>query len=159
MLRKFKTGKSKKEIEIHKKKREEEIKQTSKMITKSKIIKDLQRMGIEQGDVLWVHSSLKRIGFVDGGPSTVISALLEAVGEDGTLLIPTFTRRTMYKNCIQKGFKFDPKTTETGLGAIPSTFLKMEGVTRSIHPTSSVSAIGKYSKEMTRSHHIGKERY
>ena len=155
LLRKFKAGKNKKEIEIHKKKREEELKQTSKTIIKSNIIEDLKRMGIEQGDVLWVHSSLRRIGYVEGGSLTVIGALMKTIGVEGTLLIPTFTRRTMYKNCIQKGFKFDPKTTETGLGAIPSTFFKMEGVTRSIHPTSSVSAIGKYAKEMTESHHIG----
>ena len=154
MLRKFKARKNKKDIEIQKKKREEELKQTSKLITKSDIIEDLKRMGIEQGDVLWVHSSLKRIGYVEGGPLTVIGALMETVGEEGTLLIPTFTRRTMYKNCIRK-VKFDPKITETGLGAIPSIFFKIEGVTRSIHPTSSVSAIGKYAKEMTGSHHIG----
>ncbi|KKL12977.1 hypothetical protein LCGC14_2530410, partial [marine sediment metagenome] len=61
-------------------KREEELKQTSKMIMKSNIIEDLKRMGIEKGDVLWVHSSLKSIGYVEGGPLTVIGALMETIG-------------------------------------------------------------------------------
>ena len=35
------------------------------------------------------HTSLKRMGYVCGGAQTVIEALMEVVGENGTMMIPT----------------------------------------------------------------------
>jgi aminoglycoside 3-N-acetyltransferase len=59
----------------------------------------------------------------------------------------------MYGTCMQKGYVFDPRTSDTFLGFIPSAFLKYPGIERSIHPTHSVSAIGKYAKFITEAHH------
>ena len=36
-----------------------------------------------------VHTSLKRMGYVCGGAQTVIEALMEVVGKDGTMMMPT----------------------------------------------------------------------
>ena len=140
----------------------------NKVIVKSKarhielkdIIADLKKRGIKKGDILFVHSSLKRIGFVEGGAQTVIDALLDTIGQEGTLVIPTYPlHNTMYELCNMKNYVFDYKTTPTGLGAIPAVFLKYKNIHRSIHPTHSISAIGRYAKEITESHHIGGKTY
>ena len=99
---------------------------------------DLENIGVCSGDVLVVHSSLKSMGQVDGGASCVISAISDAIGEEGTLIFPTFTYRTSYKESF-----YSNKDTPSCVGLISETFRKMEGVIRTDHPTHSVALRGK----------------
>lgn len=59
------------------------------VVTREKLKEDLRTLGVSQGMVVLVHSSLSAIGWVCGGPVTVIQALMEVVTEDGTLVMPT----------------------------------------------------------------------
>ncbi len=52
---------------------------------------DFQRIGIKRGMTLMVHSSLSSIGWVEGGPVTVVRAILSEVGIDGTVVMPSAT--------------------------------------------------------------------
>ena len=136
------------------------IKKKSKHIEKGDLILDLRKSGIRKGDVLLVHTSLRSMGYLLGGAKTVIDAMLEVIGQEGTLVIPTYPlHNTMYELCTMKNYIFDYKTTPTGLGAIPSEFLNYKGIYRSIHPTHSISAIGKFAKEITQTHHIGNKTF
>ena len=56
-----------------------------------KIREDLEKMGIKKGDRVLVHSSLKSMGEIEGGVTTFINAIKDAVTREGTLLFPTFT--------------------------------------------------------------------
>ena len=58
------------------------------LLTKDDLVFHLKRIGIENGDVLEVHSSLSSLGYVIGGAQSVVDALLKAVGEEGTLVMP-----------------------------------------------------------------------
>jgi aminoglycoside 3-N-acetyltransferase len=49
-------------------------------VSQSQIAKDLRQLGIKSGDVLMVHSSLSKIGIVDGGADAVIDALIDVIG-------------------------------------------------------------------------------
>lgn len=139
--------------------RKEEIKKRLPHITKEDLVNDFKSIGIKQGDILFVHSSLSKIGFVEGGPHTVIDALLEVLTKEGTLAIPTYTMKgSMFNTCIDKKYLFN-LNKPTNLGAIPSELLKMKGIYRSIHPTHSVSAIGKYAEYITKDHHIGEKTF
>lgn len=60
-----------------------------RVILKEEIVKKLREAGLEKGDVVMVHTSLKRMGYVCGGAQTVIEALMEVVGENGTIMMPT----------------------------------------------------------------------
>ena len=55
------------------------------------LVKDLRNLGIKEGDVVITHSSLKSMGNVEGGADTVIDALIEAVGSEGTVLFPALS--------------------------------------------------------------------
>ena len=59
-----------------------------RVILKEEIVKKLREVGLEKGDVVMVHTSLKRMGYVCGGVQTVIEALMEVVGENGTIMMP-----------------------------------------------------------------------
>lgn len=48
-----------------------------------------QQAGLASIRLLLVHSSLSSLGLVEGGADTVLDALLEVLGEEGTLLVPT----------------------------------------------------------------------
>jgi aminoglycoside N3'-acetyltransferase len=123
-------------------------------------VRDLTEIGIKKGDILLVHSSLKKIGYVENGPKTVLNALIEVLGSEGTLVVPTYPMKGgMYKVCQMDDYIFDYKKHKTQLGAIPREFLNFSGISRSIHPTHSISAIGKYSKKITESHHIGNKTF
>ena len=113
------------------------------MVCKEDIKFSLRLMGIEKGNILFVHSSLSSIGYVDGGADTVIDALLETVGEDGTIVMPTLTGWHDH---------FDPDLTPSGVGKISEKFRLRKNAMRSLHPVHSVAAIGKHAEFITGGH-------
>lgn len=58
------------------------------LVLKADIAASLRELGLEPGDVVIVHCSLGSFGFVCGGAQTVIEALLERVGAEGTVMMP-----------------------------------------------------------------------
>lgn len=60
-----------------------------RVVLKEEIIQKLREVGLEKGDAVMVHTSLTRMGYVCGGAQTVIEALMEVVGKDGTIMMPT----------------------------------------------------------------------
>ena len=120
------------------------------MITKEIIINGLKELGLKQGDTALVHSSLSSFGYVDGGADTVIDALLETVGKEGTVLVPTLTGSEHLS--AENPPVFDVRNTPCWTGKIPETFRKRQAAIRSLHPTHSVAAIGAKAKYITEGH-------
>lgn len=120
-------------------------------VTKADIIDGLHRLGVQEGNVILVHSSLKRFGRVKGGVDTVIDALLETVGPNGTVMVPTITGSPDYNR--ENPPAFDVRNTPCWTGKIPETFRHRPEAIRSLHPTHSVAAIGKQAEYLTRDHH------
>ena len=122
-------------------------------VTKSQLMRDLAALGIEAGDLLFIHSSLRGLGFVEGGPDTVIDALLETVGPEGTLVFPTYTLvRGMKETLDSDTHIFDPLNSPSTVGKITNTFRMRPGVFRSEHPTHSVAACGRLARVLTATH-------
>src|SRR3990172_1316724 len=57
------------------------------IITKSRLIHDLQQIGVRAGDAVMLHVAVSKIGWVVGGPDIVISALLDVLTETGTVMM------------------------------------------------------------------------
>jgi aminoglycoside 3-N-acetyltransferase len=110
-------------------------------------IAQLRALGINNGDVLLVHSSMKALK-TKKSPQEFIHDLINVLGTEGTLLMPALT----YENVNANQPHFSVLTTEPCIGLIPKTFLLMDGVIRSIHPTHSICAYGKYAADITSEH-------
>ena len=59
--------------------------------TADTLLDNLKTLGIKEGDVLIVHSSMSTLGWVCGGASSMVTALLKAVGKSGTVAMPSFS--------------------------------------------------------------------
>lgn len=110
-------------------------------VTRKTLVRDFKRLGLKGGDAVLVHSALSAIGKVRGGANTLIDALLEVVGREGTLLMPALSAKV-----------FDVKKSPTWTGHVPEVFRQRKGVLRSFHPTHSVTAFGARAKELTAGH-------
>ena len=115
-------------------------------ITRETLLNDLRNLGVESGDFVTVHSSMKSIGWVEGGPQAVIDAMLDSVKPDGHLMIPLFHKMPKGQTTMTLA------DAPTYLGLLPDTFRKLPGVVRSPHPTHSVGIIGPRAKEIADSH-------
>jgi len=102
---------------------------------------------ITPGNLLIVHASFKPLKQSGLTPTAVIQALLERIGKDGTLMMPTFTY--CYVNYSHRTV-YDPQNT-VGVenGILSETFRMMSGVVRSNNPTYSVAAYGRFAQELT----------
>ena len=117
------------------------------MTEREQLIRDLQMLGVKEGDAVLVHSSMKALG-TRLTPEEVIAALQESVGESGTLLMPALT----YENVSGEHRVFDSGTTPPCIGLLPRVFWKQPGVERSINPTHSVCARGALAHRLTVGH-------
>ena len=124
------------------------------MYTKNDLVCDIRALGVEDSDLLTVHTSLKAIGEIDGkgksGAETVIDALRTCVSE-GILMIPAHT----YKN-IREIPVFDIRRTMPCIGALPCVAVEMANqavdkgdmtCVRSMQVSHSVVAFGKRAYE------------
>jgi aminoglycoside 3-N-acetyltransferase len=59
--------------------------------TVASLTDDLRQLGVHEGEVVIVHSSLSRLGWVAGGAQAVVQALMTVVGPTGTVAMPTHT--------------------------------------------------------------------
>ncbi len=118
-----------------------------RITTRERLAIDLAGCGLTRGDVVIVHSSLKSLGVVDGGADTVIDALLDVIGEEGTLCVPTI----IHTSGIPRE-PFDMDTSPSEVGLITETLRTRPGAVRSNHPTHSVAAIGKRACELVAGH-------
>ena len=105
-----------------------------KPLTQKDIVDDLKRLGLECGAAVEVHSSLSSMGFVEGGASTVINALMDVVGEDGAIIMSAYlvtpliplTEEEKMKGITAKVRKLDENANcKTGMGVIVDTFCKL----------------------------------
>ncbi len=121
-------------------------------ITREQITQALVDMGLGRGMGLMVHTSLRAFGHVDGGAETVIGALMDLVGSEGTLLMPSFNHGAPFE--AGSAGVYDPLTTPTSNGRIPDTFWRLPGVRRSLDPTHPFAAWGRHSERYTAGHHL-----
>jgi aminoglycoside 3-N-acetyltransferase len=113
--------------------------------TRAELTANFQRIGLQTGDAVVLHSSLRSIGRVEGGAETVVGALLDVLEPDGLLVAPTYTYWTQ---------RFEPATAPSLTGAISETMRHWPGAARSWHPTHSVAAIGAGAAEICAGHHL-----
>jgi aminoglycoside 3-N-acetyltransferase len=132
----------------------EEFKKNAVGLDVKTLVEGFKKAGFEKGDVLFIHSSLRSLGYIENGAVDIINALKEVVGEEGTLVFPAFTiNGSMYQTLADESHIFDPKKSVATTGKITNVFWEGKDVCRSIHPTHSVAAWGKHARFITEGHH------
>ena len=118
------------------------------------LVSGLRLTGIGLGDVVFFQVSHRRLGIADCGSSTreicdlLYSAMLEAIGPKGTMLLPAFTLS------FQRNEEFDPQTTRSIQGDWSSSlefleyFRRLPGVVRSADPNHSVAGLGPQAEKL-----------
>ena len=140
-----------------------------KTIIKSEIKEALHSAGLQKGDTVMVHTSLGKIGYVCGGAQAVIEALIETVGEDGTIMMPTQSWKNLdpetgvhwdadeadWDSIRENWPAYDKAITPTNtMGAVAEMFRLWPGAVRSDHPARSVAAWGKHAEYLTKDHDL-----
>src|SRR5438046_5032736 len=125
--------------------------------TRDSIARALGRIGLGPGDTVLVDASVRSIGWVCGGATAVVAALLEVVGADGTVVTPAQTldnrdpSRWAHAPVPERWWPvirenllpFDPAVTpSTGMGAVAERIRTWPGAARSAHPLTSFAAVG-----------------
>ena len=140
-----------------------------KPITKNEILAAFSSVGLKNGQTVMVHTSLGSIGYVCGGAQTIIEALIETVGPEGTIMMPTQSWKNLdpedgvhwtvpeeHWQIIRDNWPaYDKMITPTNtMGAVAEMFRSWPGVIRSDHPARSVAAWGKYAEYLTANHDL-----
>lgn len=116
------------------------------MITKTYLMDEFRALGLTDGDTVFIHSAYSSLGKtpggVDGGPRTVIEALLEVVGPQGTLIMPTFNYDFL------RGIPWDMRTTPSQMGVLTELVRTDPRAKRMFHPIYSMAAIGRHADEL-----------
>lgn len=135
--------------------------------TRSSLTEDLAHLGVDPGDTLLVHSSLRSLGWVCGGQEAVVQALTDAVGPHGTITVPTQCReqsdparwgdppvpRKWWDTIRRSMPPYDPaRTPTTFMGRIPELLRTWPGAVRSDHPQTSFAALGPHARELMYPH-------
>ncbi|MFG3286846.1 aminoglycoside N(3)-acetyltransferase [Streptomyces sp. NPDC048111] len=140
---------------------------TGPLCTRASLAADLSELGVRPGETVLVHSSLKSLGWVCGGAVAVVQALLDTLGETGTLVVPAHSGENSdpaewshppvpeaWWPAIREAMPaYDPLTTPTrGIGVLPETVRTWPGARRSAHPQTSFAAVGPGASRITAGH-------
>lgn len=119
------------------------------------IIDWLRGNGIQEGDLLIVHSSFYGLECTGLSPDDIVERLLSLVGPTGTLCMPVIRRFKEEVKAKQEGrdladviCKYDVKRTLVSSGLLPFTLMRYPGAQVSHFPLNPLCAVGPLAKEM-----------
>ena len=117
------------------------------MLTQAEFAEQLRAIGVKEGMALLVHSSLKRVGPVDGGADAIIDAIQGILGSDGVLMMSTVSGSVTPAQPV-----YHVTHTPSTVGVLTNVFRQRPGVVRSLHPVHSIAAAGPRAKFFTEGH-------
>ena len=136
-------------------------------VTTEQLVADLRALGVREGATLMVHTSLRSLGWVIGGAQAVLEALRDAVGPDGTLVMPAQSWQLCDPAFLQQAPAawwptirghlplYDPaRTPSQTMGTVAELFRTTPGSHRSPHPHRSVTAAGPEAERVTAHHRL-----
>ncbi len=105
----------------------------------------LERLGIIPGETVLVHSSMKALGPVEGGPKEVVRQFLGFLGSEGTLVVPTFLEDFFWGDETQT---WDRGRSPSAMGVFSELVRIWPGASRTAHAPHPLSAIGSNARKL-----------
>lgn len=134
-------------------------------------------LGVESDVDVLVHASMRSLGWIDGGPTTVVAALRDVIGPKPCIVVPTQTTQNSTTSRVHveriagmspaeiDAFRagmdaFDPlRTPSYGMGILAEHVRRHPDSLRSSHPKTSFAALGRDAGQIVRDHpahcHLG----
>ncbi len=139
---------------------------TGPLVTRGTVAAQLRALGVRPGETLLAHTSLSSLGWVCGGAVSVVQGVLDALGPDGTLVVPTQTGdlsdpahwanppvpRSGGTPSARPCRPTTPSSRPRAVGRRPETVRTWPGAERSAHPQTSFAAVGARAAEVVAGH-------
>ncbi len=135
------------------------------MVTRSLLAHDLEELGLRPGGTAMVHCRMRSLGHVVGGAETVVRALLNILGPEGTLMAYTGWQdeppdgfgdldeeaRLAY---LEEHPAYDPRValSRRDHGRVAEALRTWPGSRHSGHPEAGVAAVGPLAGTLTAGH-------
>ncbi|WP_436532544.1 aminoglycoside N(3)-acetyltransferase [Actinoplanes sp. HUAS TT8] len=135
--------------------------------TTESLAADLRKLGLTDGDTVLVHSSVRSVGFVAGQVQAIVEALLNVIGQHGTLVVPTHTPfnsdpahwsnppvpESWWPIIQNRSPGYDVRRTPSRhMGILPEVVRTWPGAHRSDHPEVSFAALGARAEAVVGRH-------
>jgi aminoglycoside 3-N-acetyltransferase len=139
---------------------------------RERIASELAALDMASVPALLVHCSMRRIGWIEGGSATLAAALLDVLGPDATLIVPTHTAgnstTTQAFQAATRGMTpaqvaevearipaFDRASSPShGMGTLAEHIRRHPGSVRSDHPQASFAALGPRADDLMAVHDL-----
>jgi aminoglycoside N3'-acetyltransferase len=114
-----------------------------KAYTANDLTRAIVAVGLSRGDTVYLHSRLFSLGMLEGSQTkeqlcaATYRAFREVIGEEGTLVVPTFTT-----DLGRNGGTFVLEASPCDTGILAEFVRTLPRSVRSLHPINSVCAIG-----------------
>lgn len=144
-------------------------KKITEILTKNDLVNKLGELGLHKGMIVEVHSAMHAFGYVCGGAQTIVDALIETVGYNGTILMPLHCsdnsepsywcnppiERSLFDEVRESIPAFNRKESDTlKMERVVENLRRREGVVISNHPSCAYLAWGKYAKLLCNRHSL-----
>lgn len=142
------------------------------IITRNKLKEQFLACGLQKGDIVEVHASLKSIGYIVGGPQVVLDALVDTIGIEGTIIMaaqaydnsePAFFEHPPIPVGDYKTFRESRPVNRNKLeninhmGELAKALMARPNSYISEHPRDAFVSMGKYAKWITQNHPLNAE--
>lgn len=127
-----------------------------KFFTSQQLVRTLLTAGINEKDILVVHSSMQALKPMGLMPEEIIELLISQLCPNGTIVCPSFPiyanefqgKDRVSKDISNLTFVYDVQKTRSWTGDLGRALMKVPGARRSIHPLNTIVAYGKSLNEI-----------
>lgn len=121
------------------------------MDPKEKLKNDFLSLGLKAGDIVFMRADISQILKSKDGlkAKDILEVLLDVVSKDGTVVSPAYTQSNFIKRDKKNIFTNKSRTIS---GLFSMVMLADKNSIRSLHPTNSHVAIGKYAEYILKNH-------
>src|SRR5215207_2505663 len=135
------------------------------LVTRSRLAHDLDKLGLGAGGATMVHCRMSALGHVVGGAESVVRALLDALGPEGTLVAYTGWQdappddldvldEEARRAYLEEHPAYDPRValSRRDHGRVPEALRTWPGTRHSGHPEAGVAAVGLLAEAVNVGH-------
>lgn len=113
---------------------------------RSALVEHLTALGLKRGMGVVVHARLLSFGDVPGGEATVYAALRDVLGDEGAIVVPTFTL------WLEEGAVYDRRVTPSQrMGSFAEYVRTLPGAVRSRCPMHNFAGVGPAAQALEKS--------